>query len=75
MPGFTFSVFSYLMSLLHPKVIADLELRRYGFEVLPASDMFGPLPGGDYIVFSDDRRRRRQASRASRKGRGDLPGV
>ncbi len=53
-PGFTFSVFSYLMSLLHPKIIADLELRKHGFSVLPASDMFGPLPGGDYIVFSDD---------------------
>ena len=37
-PGFKFSVFSYLMSLLHPRVIADLELRKYGFEVLPASD-------------------------------------
>src|ERR1700678_3715864 len=24
-PGFKFSVFSYLMSLLHPRVIADLE--------------------------------------------------
>jgi phytoene dehydrogenase-like protein len=52
-PGFKFSVFSYLMSLLHPKVIRDLELQKYGFEVLPASDMFGPLPGGDHIVFSD----------------------
>ncbi len=52
-PGFTFSVFSYLMSLLHPRVIADLELRRHGFEVLPASDMFGPLPGGDHILFCD----------------------
>ena len=52
-PGFKFSVFSYLMSLLHPKVIADLELRKYGFEVLPASDMFSSLPGGDHIVFSD----------------------
>ena len=53
-PGFRFSVFSYLMSLLHPKVIADLELKRHGFQVLPATDMFGPLPGGDGIVFSDD---------------------
>jgi phytoene dehydrogenase-like protein len=52
-PGFTFSVFSYLMSWLHPKVIADLELRRHGFEVLPASEMFGPLAGGDHILFSD----------------------
>ena len=53
-PGFKFSVFSYLMSLLHPKVIADLELAKYGYEVLPATDMFGPLPGKDYIVFADD---------------------
>lgn len=52
-PGFTFSVFSYLMSWLHPKVIADLDLRRHGFEVLPASDMFGPQPDGRHILFSD----------------------
>ncbi|MFZ0209628.1 MAG: NAD(P)/FAD-dependent oxidoreductase [Roseiarcus sp.] len=53
-PGFKFSVFSYLMSLLHPKVIADLELAKYGYEVLPATDMFGPLPGKNYILFADD---------------------
>ena len=29
-PGFKFSTFSYLMSLLHPKVIADLELTATG---------------------------------------------
>ena len=56
-PGYRFSVFSYLMSWLHPKVIADLDLRRHGFEVLPASDMYGPLEDGDGIVFSDDMRR------------------
>src|SRR5271156_4846142 len=49
-PGFKFSVFSYLMSLLHPKVISDLELARFGYEVLPATDMFGPLAGKDYII-------------------------
>jgi phytoene dehydrogenase-like protein len=53
-PGFKFSVFSYLMSLLHPRVIADLELAKYGYKVLPATDMFGVLPGGDYIIFADD---------------------
>src|SRR5471030_584076 len=53
-PGFKFSVFGYLMSLLHPKVIADLELARYGYQVLPASDMLGPLPGNDYILFAAD---------------------
>ena len=52
-PGFKFSVFSYLMSWLHPRVIADLELRKHGFEVLPASDMFGPQLDGRAILFSD----------------------
>jgi phytoene dehydrogenase-like protein len=52
-PGFRFSVFSYLMSLLHPKVIADFDLKQHGFEVLPATDMFGPIPAGNHIVFSD----------------------
>ncbi|MBS0366855.1 MAG: NAD(P)/FAD-dependent oxidoreductase [Proteobacteria bacterium] len=67
-PGFKFSVFSYLMSLLHPRVIADLELARYGYKVLPATDMFGPLPGDDYIVFSDDvARTQRSFVRFSRK--------
>src|SRR5215471_11159055 len=47
-PGFKFSVFSYMMSLLHPSVIADLELARYGYKVLPATDMFGPLPGDNF---------------------------
>ena len=53
-PGFRASTFSYLMSLLHPKIIADLELRQHGLEVLPCSDMFSPLDGDDYIVYSDD---------------------
>ena len=53
-PGFRASTFSYLMSLLHPKIIADLRLRQHGLEVLPCSDMFSPLDGDDYIVYSDD---------------------
>lgn len=67
-PGYTFSVFSYLMSWLHPKVIADLDLRSHGFEVLPASDMFGPLPGGNHIIFSDNIQRTQASfARFSRK--------
>lgn len=52
-PGFKASIFSYLMSLLHPRIIRDLELDRHGLEVLPCSDMFSPLPDGGYITFSD----------------------
>ncbi len=53
-PGFRASIFSYVMSLLHPRVIAELELRKFGLEVLPANDLFCPLYDGDYIVFSED---------------------
>jgi phytoene dehydrogenase-like protein len=53
-PGFRASIFSYLMSLLHPRIQADLELKRHGLEIMPCSDMLSPLDGGDYIVFSDN---------------------
>jgi phytoene dehydrogenase-like protein len=56
-PGFRASRFSYVMSLLHPRIIRDLELRAMGLEVLPANDLFCPLGGDDYIVFSDDVRK------------------
>ena len=53
-PGFRASTFSYMMSLLHPRIIADLNLRKYGLEVLPCSDMLSPIDDDDYIVYSDD---------------------
>jgi len=66
-PGFTFSVFSYVMSLLHPKVIRELELDKFGLEVLPANDLFCPLYDGDYIILSDDvRRTQEQLARFSK---------
>jgi phytoene dehydrogenase-like protein len=73
-PGFKFSVFSYLMSLLHPKVIEELELARYGYQVLPATDLFAPLPADDYITFSDDiERTQRSFARFSRKDAAIYP--
>jgi len=53
-PGFRTSTFSYVMSLLHPKVIQDLELRDLGLTVLPANDMFCPLGRDDFLIFSSD---------------------
>src|SRR5687767_4093429 len=34
-PGFRFSVFSYVVSLLRPEIIRDLELPRHGLHILP----------------------------------------
>ena len=60
-PGFTFSVFSYVMSLLHPKVIRELGLREDSAStVLPANDLFCPIGKDDYIVLRRRRRRRPQ---------------
>jgi len=53
-PGFRTSTFSYVMSLLHPKVIRDLGLPDLGLTVLPATDLFCPIGTSDYIVFSGD---------------------
>jgi phytoene dehydrogenase-like protein len=41
-PGFSNSVASYTVSLLNPKVIADLELERYGLQIIerPASNFW-----------------------------------
>jgi phytoene dehydrogenase-like protein len=49
-------------------------LRRFGLEVLPANDLFCPLYGDDYIVFSDDlRRTQAEFARFSRADAAALP--
>ena len=56
-PGFRASTFSYVMSLLHPKVIRDLGLCEPTLTVLPATDLFCPIGTDDYVIFSGDVRR------------------
>ena len=48
-PGFRWSVASYVMSLLQPRIIRELELERHGFKVLPASSLFVPFPTGGHV--------------------------
>ena len=45
-PGFRFSVASYVVSLLRPEIIRELELPRHGLEILPLDGTFTPLPAG-----------------------------
>ena len=56
-PGFRWSVASYVMSLLQPRIIRELELARHGFKVLPASSLFVPFPDGSSFVYWDDERK------------------
>src|ERR1700680_3450356 len=45
-PGFHFSVCSYVVSLLRPEIIRELDLPRHGLEILPLDGTFTPLPAG-----------------------------
>ena len=42
-PGFRFSEFSYVVSLLRPEIIRELELPRHGLEILPLDGTITPL--------------------------------
>jgi phytoene dehydrogenase-like protein len=65
-PGFTFSVFSYVVSLLRPEIIRDLDLPRHGLHVLPLESTLTPLPNGDYLAqWNDHDQNRRELARHS----------
>ena len=48
--GFKFSVCSYVVSLLRPEIIDDLQLRRHGLEILPLDGTFTPMADGELFV-------------------------
>ena len=63
-PGYTFSVFSYVVSLLRPEIIRDLDLPRHGLHILPLESTLTPLPNGDYLAqWSDHDQNRRELAR------------
>jgi phytoene dehydrogenase-like protein len=67
-PGFKFSVFSYVVSLLRPEIIRDLDLPRHGLQILPLESTITPLDNGDYLgAWADPDESRRELSRHSRR--------
>ena len=66
-PGFRFSVCSYVVSLLRPEIIRELDLPRHGLEILPLDGTFTPMPDGDYLWrMNDHGKTRREIARHSR---------
>src|SRR6187402_1844736 len=55
-PGFKFSVASYVVSLLRPEIIRELDLVSHGLEILPLDGTFTPTGNklGDYLWRVDD---------------------
>jgi phytoene dehydrogenase-like protein len=52
-PGFRYSVASYVVSLLRPEIIRELELPRHGLDILPLDGTFTPLEH-DYLWRVND---------------------
>jgi len=52
-PGFHFSVCSYVVSLLRPEIVRELELARHGLDILPLDGTFTPLRD-DYLWRTND---------------------
>jgi phytoene dehydrogenase-like protein len=66
-PGFKFSVCSYVVSLLRPEIIRELDLPRHGLEILPLDGTFTPMPSGDYLWrVNDHAKTRREIARHSK---------
>ena len=66
-PGFKFSVCSYVVSLLRPEIIRELDLPRHGLEILPLDGTFTPMPSGDYLWrVNDHAQTRREIARHSK---------
>ena len=65
-PGFKFSVCSYVVSLLRPEVMRELELARHDLEIIPLDSTFTPMPDGNHLArWGDHAKTRRELMRHS----------
>jgi phytoene dehydrogenase-like protein len=74
-PGFRNSVAAYTVSLLNPKVIADLELARHGLKIVqrPAANLW-PIDNKRYLLMRGDLAERQAAiARFSKRDAERLP--
>ncbi len=67
-PGFTFSSCSYVVSLLRPQIIRELELSKHGLEIMPLDWTFSPFEDGTSLLRGPDpEMNRRNIARFSRR--------
>src|ERR1700709_1772053 len=66
-PGFRNSVAAYTVSLLNPKVIADLHLHDHGLKIVERrAQNFLPSPDGRYLLVADGQTERHIAKFSAR---------
>ncbi|HVP02460.1 MAG TPA: NAD(P)/FAD-dependent oxidoreductase [Solirubrobacteraceae bacterium] len=75
-PGQRVSRASYVVSMLQPKIVADLELTRYGYHPIPLDPEFATFAadGSPILLPNDKRITYEQVARVSRKDAEALEG-
>ena len=63
-PGKRVSRASYVVSMLQPKVVADLELEDFGYRAVPLDPAYAAMTPDGPIVFYDDARQTAESIRA-----------
>ena len=65
-PGWTYSNCSYVCSLLRPEIVRDLDLPRYGLQVVPYEGACTFMENGDYLAsYPNHEANRREIARHS----------
>ncbi len=74
-PGFKVSTAAYVVSLLRPAIVRELDLPRHGYRVLPRNpSSFTPLPDGRHLFLGPDpAANRREVARFSARDAERLP--
>ncbi|MBA2543604.1 MAG: NAD(P)/FAD-dependent oxidoreductase [Deltaproteobacteria bacterium] len=57
-PSYKMTALSYVVSLMPPTVLAELELERFGYKIFPQHPYFMPYPDGRHLMMCDDPARR-----------------
>jgi phytoene dehydrogenase-like protein len=57
-PDFKVTALSYVVSLMSPTVLRELELERHGYKIFPQHPYFVAYPDGRYLMMCDDKARR-----------------
>lgn len=53
-PGFRYTVCSYVVSLLRPQIVRELELARFGLQLIPLESAFSPYEDGSSLCRTSD---------------------
>ena len=56
-PGFKISPAAFVMSLMQPRIVDDLELKKFGLAIIRPAPLYQPMPDGSHIAFFDDLQR------------------